>query len=113
MEHGSKEYYKEQSKYWHNELIKCSKQRDELKQKLDDVVDLFNTHLYHKKAWSDNPYYDLVQRRLNQIVDGYPVETTRLQRMYSTEIEQVLKHKNLAECLFLLEKIQMDLEEDE
>ncbi|EHT8101750.1 hypothetical protein LUK89_002465 [Staphylococcus pseudintermedius] len=113
MEHGSKEYYKEQSKYWHNELIKCSKQRDELKRKLDDVVDLFNAHLHHKKAWSDNPYYDLVQRRLNQIVDGYPVETTRLQRMYSTEIEQVLKHKNLAECLFLLEKIQMDLEEDE
>ncbi|WP_340299187.1 hypothetical protein [Staphylococcus coagulans] len=86
---------------------------DELKRKLDDVVNLFNTHLYHKKAWSDNPYYDLVQRRLNQIVDGYPVKTTRLRRIYSTEIEQVLKHKNLAECLFLLEKIQMDLEEDE
>lgn len=50
MEHGSKEYYKEQSKYWHNELIKCSKQRDELKRKLDDVVDLFNTHLHHKKS---------------------------------------------------------------
>ncbi|WP_353418200.1 hypothetical protein PYH71_08860 [Staphylococcus delphini] len=66
-----------------------------------------------KKAWSDNPYYDLVQRRLNQIVDGYPVETTRLRRLYSTEIEQALKHKNLAACLFLLEKIQMDLEEDE
>lgn len=49
MEHGSKEYYKEQSKYWHNELIKCSKQRDELKRKLDDVVDLFNAHLHHKK----------------------------------------------------------------
>lgn len=109
--YDSKEYYKEQSKYWHNELIKCSKGRDDLKRKLDDVVDLFNTHLYHKKAWSDNPYYDLVQRRLNQIVDGYPVETTRLQRMYSTEIEQVLKHKNLAACLFLLEKIKMDLEE--
>ncbi|MDK3667909.1 hypothetical protein O0A02_00445 [Staphylococcus pseudintermedius] len=86
---------------------------DELKRKLDDVVDLFNTHLYHKKAWSDNPYYDVVQRRLNQIVDGYPVRTTRLRRIYSTEIEQVLKHKNLAECLFLLEKIKMDLEEDE
>ncbi|PCF45060.1 hypothetical protein [Staphylococcus delphini] len=113
MEHGSKEYYENQSEYWHNELIKCSKERDELKRKLDDVVDLFNTHLYHKKAWSDNPYYDLVQRRLNQIVDGYPVETTRLRRLYSTEIEQALKHKNLAACLFLLEKIQMDLQEDE
>lgn len=106
MEYCSKEYL-------YNELIKCSKQRDELKQKFDDVVDLFNTHLYHKKAWSDNPYYDLVQRRLNQIVDGYPVETTRLRRIYSTEIEQVLKHKSLAACLFLLEKIKMDLEGEE
>lgn len=36
--------------YLYNELIKCSKQRDELKRKLDDVVDLFNTHLHHKKS---------------------------------------------------------------
>lgn len=99
--------------YWYNELIKCSKERDDLKRKLDDVVDLFNAHLHHKKAWSDNPYYDVVQRRLNQIIDGYPLKTTRLQRLYSTEIEQCLKNKNLDECLFLLEKIQMDLEEDE
>lgn len=96
-----------------NDVADLRNERDELKRKLDDVVDLFNTHLYHKKAWSDNPYYDVVQRRLNQIVDGYPVKTTRLRRLYSTEIEQVLKHKNLAACLFLLEKIQMDLEEDE
>lgn len=113
MEHGSKEYYKKQSEYWFNELIKCSKERNDLKRKLDDVVDLFNTHLYHKKAWSDNPCYDIVQQRLNQIIDGYPVRTTRLRRIYSTEIEQVLKHKNLAACLFLLKKIKMDLEEDE
>ncbi|EJE4551687.1 hypothetical protein CRB13_001670 [Staphylococcus pseudintermedius] len=93
-----------------NDVADLRNERDELKRKLDDVVDLFNTHLYHKKAWSDNPYYDVVQRRLNQIVDGYPVETTRLRRLYSTEIEQVLKHKNLAACLFLLEKIKMDLE---
>ncbi|MDK4093130.1 hypothetical protein O0F75_11255, partial [Staphylococcus pseudintermedius] len=31
-------------------------ERDDLKRKLDDVVDLFNAHLHHKKAWSDNPY---------------------------------------------------------
>ncbi|MBM0375732.1 hypothetical protein EFT01_02805 [Staphylococcus pseudintermedius] len=55
--------------YLYNELIKCSKQRDELKRKLDDVVDLFNTHLHHKKAWSDNPYYDRVQQRLNKIME--------------------------------------------
>ncbi|EGQ4043521.1 hypothetical protein LUU05_002192 [Staphylococcus pseudintermedius] len=40
-----------------------------LKRKLDDVVDLFNTHLHHKKAWSDNPYYDRVQQRLNKILE--------------------------------------------
>ncbi|EGQ2931193.1 hypothetical protein [Staphylococcus pseudintermedius] len=113
MEHGSKEYYKEQSKYWHNELIKCSKERDDLKRKLDDVVDLFNAHLHHKKAWSDNPYYDRVQQRLNKILEGYPLKATRLRRLYSTEIEQALKNKDLSECLFLLEKIKMDLEEDE
>ncbi len=99
--------------YWYNELIKCSKERDDLKRKLDDVVDLFNSHLHHKKAWSDNPYYDRVQQRLNKIIDGYPVETTRLRRLYSTEIEQALINKDLDECLFLLEKIQMDLQEDE
>lgn len=55
--------------YLYNELIKCSKQRDELKRKLDDVVDLFNTHLHHKKAWSDNPYYDRVHQRLNKIME--------------------------------------------
>ncbi|EQA7682850.1 hypothetical protein ACX812_001094 [Staphylococcus pseudintermedius] len=113
MEHGSKEYYKEHSNYWHNELIKCSKERDDLKRKLDDVVDLFNSHLHHKKAWSDNPYYDRVQQRLNKILEGYPLKATRLRRLYSTEIEQALKNKDLSECLFLLEKIKMDLEEDE
>ncbi|MBU7229220.1 hypothetical protein [Staphylococcus pseudintermedius] len=112
MEHGSKEYYENQSEYWHSELIKCSKQRDDLKRKLDDVVDLFNAHLHHKKAWSDNPYYDKLQNELNKILDGYPVETTRLRHLYSTEIEQALKNKDLSECLFLLEKIKMDLEED-
>ncbi|EJG5544102.1 hypothetical protein JL879_12175 [Staphylococcus pseudintermedius] len=84
-----------------------------LQRKLDDVVDLFNAHLHHKKAWSDNPYYDRVQQRLNKILEGYPLKATRLRRLYSTEIEQALKNKDLSECLFLLEKIKMDLEEDE
>lgn len=94
--------------YWN-----AKKERDDLKRKLDDVVDLFNTHLHHKKAWSDNPYYDRVQQRLNKIMEGYPLKATRLRRLYSTEIEQALKNKDLSECLFLLEKIKMDLEEDE
>ncbi|PCF44518.1 hypothetical protein B5C06_01235 [Staphylococcus delphini] len=107
------EDYKSERDTLINDIADLRKERDEVKRKLDDVVDLFNTHLYHKKAWSDNPYYDVVQRRLNQIVDGYPLKTTRLQRLYSTEIEQCLRNKNLEECLFLLEKIKMDLEEDE
>ncbi|HGH0879514.1 TPA: hypothetical protein ACJHIY_000466 [Staphylococcus pseudintermedius] len=40
-----------------------------LQRKLDDVVDLFNTHLHHKKAWSDNPYYDKLQNELNKILE--------------------------------------------
>lgn len=96
-----------------NDVAKLRKERDDLKRKLDDVVDLFNAHLHHKKAWSDNPYYNRVQQRLNEILGGYPAETTRLQRLYFTEIEQALKNKDLSECLFLLEKIKMDLEEDE
>ncbi|WP_404952622.1 hypothetical protein P3K44_05085 [Staphylococcus pseudintermedius] len=108
--------------YWdakkeRDELImsnhKVIQDNTKLKRKLDDVVDLFNTHLYHKKAWSDNPYYDRVQQRLNKILEGYPLKATRLRRLYSTEIEQALKNKDLSECLFLLEKIKMDLEEDE
>ncbi|PCF70786.1 hypothetical protein B4W72_11810 [Staphylococcus delphini] len=62
MEHGTKEYYKMQSKYWYNEATKFLNECDVIKDKLDKVVDLFNTHLYHKKAWSDNPYYDKVQK---------------------------------------------------
>ncbi|MDE9804597.1 hypothetical protein O0G79_07140 [Staphylococcus pseudintermedius] len=40
-----------------------------LKRKLDDVVDLFNAHLHHKKAWSDNPYYDKLQNELKRILE--------------------------------------------
>ncbi|MTV23801.1 hypothetical protein [Staphylococcus delphini] len=50
-------------------IIQLEKERDELKRKLDDVVELFNTHLYHKKAWSDNPYYDKLQNELNKILE--------------------------------------------
>ncbi|EGQ1303561.1 TPA: hypothetical protein K8107_000302 [Staphylococcus pseudintermedius] len=40
-----------------------------LQRKLDDVVDLFNAHLHHKKAWSDNPYYDKLQNELKRILE--------------------------------------------
>lgn len=113
MEHGSKEYYKMQNKYWYNEATKFLKERDIIKDKFDKVVDLFKTFIYHKRKVSNNSIYDSLEIKLNQILDGYPVKTTRLKRMYLTEIEQALINKNLDECLFLLEKIQMDLEEDE
>ncbi|MBU3873841.1 hypothetical protein [Staphylococcus coagulans] len=43
-------------------------QRDKLQRKLDEVVELFNTHLAYKKAWSDNPYYDKLQNELNRLL---------------------------------------------
>ncbi len=44
-------------------------QRDKLQRELDEVVDLFNTHLAYKKAWSDNPYYDKLQNELNRLLE--------------------------------------------
>ncbi|UXR54358.1 hypothetical protein MUA72_08785 [Staphylococcus schleiferi] len=52
-----------------DDITKLRKERDDLKRKLDDVVDLFNTHLAYKKAWSDNPYYDKLQNELNRILE--------------------------------------------
>ncbi|MTV23028.1 hypothetical protein [Staphylococcus delphini] len=66
-----------------NDISDLRKERDELitsnhkviqdnaklQRKLDNVVELFNTHLYHKKAWSDNPYYDKLQNELNKILE--------------------------------------------
>ncbi|ENY5558857.1 hypothetical protein ACFZL5_001087 [Staphylococcus pseudintermedius] len=61
--------YKEQRDSLITDVADLRNQRDKLQRKLDDVVDLFNTHLHHKKAWSDNPYYDRVQQRLNKIME--------------------------------------------
>ncbi|HHW5132823.1 TPA: DUF3310 domain-containing protein [Staphylococcus pseudintermedius] len=64
--------------YWdakkeRDELImsnhKVIQDNTKLKRKLDDVVSMVNAHLHHKKAWSDNPYYDRVQQRLNEIME--------------------------------------------
>lgn len=52
-----------------DDITDLRNQRDKLQCKLDDVVDLFNTHLHHKKAWSDNPYYDKLQNELNRILE--------------------------------------------
>ncbi|EGQ0387249.1 hypothetical protein NM915_001984 [Staphylococcus pseudintermedius] len=69
MEHGSKEYYKEQSKYWHNELIKCSKERDDLKRKLDDVVSMVNAYITAERAYSGESAYNLLENELNRILE--------------------------------------------
>ncbi len=52
-----------------NDIANLRKERADLKRKLDDVVDLFNTHLAYKKAWSDNPYYDKLQNELNRLLE--------------------------------------------
>ncbi|AZB66506.1 hypothetical protein CVM49_12270 [Staphylococcus pseudintermedius] len=69
MEHGSKEYYKEQSKYCHNELIKCSKERDDLKRKLDDVVSMVNAYITAERAYSGESAYNLLENELNRILE--------------------------------------------
>ncbi len=52
-----------------NDIDNLRKERDDLKRQLDEVVELFNTHLAYKKAWSDNPYYDKLQNKLNKILE--------------------------------------------
>ncbi|MFH0717364.1 hypothetical protein WMC59_11285 [Staphylococcus delphini] len=52
-----------------NDISELRKERDELKQKFEDVVELFNTHPAYKKAWSDNPYYDKLRNELNRILE--------------------------------------------
>ncbi|MEJ7541966.1 hypothetical protein [Staphylococcus intermedius] len=52
-----------------NDITGIRKERDKLQRKLDEVVELFNTHLAYKKAWSDNPYYDKLQNELNKILE--------------------------------------------
>ncbi|WP_245393564.1 hypothetical protein [Staphylococcus coagulans] len=51
-----------------NNIAELRKERNDLKHQLDDVVDLFNTHLAYKKAWSDNPYYDKLENELNRLM---------------------------------------------
>ncbi|MBT2834307.1 hypothetical protein [Staphylococcus coagulans] len=51
-----------------DDITKLRKERNDLKHQLDDVVDLFNTHLAYKKAWSDNPYYDKLENELNRLM---------------------------------------------
>ncbi|WP_179299996.1 hypothetical protein [Staphylococcus delphini] len=50
---------------------------------------------------------------MNETLIGYQPDKNKIKRLYATEIEQALKNKDLNECLFLLKKIKMDLEEVE
>ncbi|HAR5756202.1 hypothetical protein [Staphylococcus coagulans] len=89
-------------------------QRDKLQRKLDEVVSMVNSYITAERAYSGDGAQNLLENELNRILDGDLVsEQNKYNRLYSTEIEQALKNKNLYECLFLLEKIQMDLEEGE
>ncbi|WP_353419822.1 hypothetical protein PYH66_05510 [Staphylococcus delphini] len=109
-----------------NDIAGIRKERDELlmsnhkviqeyaklQRKLDDVVDMVNAYITAKKAYSGGSTYNLLENELNRILDGDLMsKQNKFKRLYSTEIEQALINKNLDECLFLLEKIKMDLEE--
>ncbi len=61
--------YKEQRDSLITDVADLRNQRDKLQRKLYSVVELFNTHLAYKKAWSDNPYYDKLQNKLNKILE--------------------------------------------
>ncbi|WP_428701075.1 hypothetical protein [Staphylococcus coagulans] len=112
------EYTIEQVKSERDSLIKdianLRKERDNLKRKLDEVVNMVDSYITAERAYSGDGAQNLLENELNRILDGDLVsEQNKYNRLYSTEIEQALKNKNLYECLFLLEKIQMDLEEGE
>ncbi|MBZ8174770.1 hypothetical protein [Staphylococcus delphini] len=55
--------------YLYNELLKCSKERDELKQKLDDVVDMVNAYITATKAYSGESTYNLLENELKRILE--------------------------------------------
>lgn len=106
--------YKEQRDSLITDVADLRNQRDKLQRKLDEVVSMVNSYITAETAYSGDGAQNLLENELNRILDGDLVsEQNKYNRLYSTEIEQALKNKNLYECLFLLEKIQMDLEEDE
>lgn len=55
--------------YWYNELIKCSKERDDLKRKLDDVVSMVNAYITAERAYSGESAYNLLENELNRILE--------------------------------------------
>ncbi len=63
------EKYKQRCDSLIDDITELRKERYKLQHKLYIVVELFNTHLAYKKAWSDNPYYDKLQNELNRILE--------------------------------------------
>ncbi|MDU0381726.1 hypothetical protein [Staphylococcus pseudintermedius] len=69
--------------YWYNELIKCSKERDELimsnhkviqdntklQRKLDDVVGMVNAYVTAERAYSGESAYNLLENELDRIME--------------------------------------------
>ncbi|EHV5248516.1 hypothetical protein P1M98_001721 [Staphylococcus pseudintermedius] len=84
MEHGSKEYYENQSEYWFNEASKFVKQRDiliddnanlrnqrdKLQRKLDEVVSMVNAYITAERAYSGESAYNLLENELNRILEN-------------------------------------------
>ncbi|QQJ84288.1 hypothetical protein DJ466_10105 [Staphylococcus pseudintermedius] len=83
MEHGSKEYYENQSEYWFNEASKFVKQRDiliddnanlrnqrdKLQRKLDEVVSMVNAYITAERAYSGESAYNLLENELDRIME--------------------------------------------
>ncbi|MEM5613978.1 hypothetical protein AAHB43_05435 [Staphylococcus pseudintermedius] len=83
MDHGSKEYYENQSEYWFNEASKFVKQRDiliddnanlrnqrdKLQRKLDEVVSMVNAYITAERAYSGESAYNLLENELNRILE--------------------------------------------
>ncbi|REI27987.1 hypothetical protein DOS79_07145 [Staphylococcus felis] len=52
-----------------SDIDKLRKQRDELKRKLDDVVDIVNAYITAEKAYSGDNAYNLLENELNRILE--------------------------------------------
>ncbi|NCJ14452.1 hypothetical protein [Staphylococcus pseudintermedius] len=51
------------------QLVDVSKERDDLKRKLDDVVSMVNAYVIATKAYSGESAYNLLENELNRILE--------------------------------------------
>ncbi|HEC2149851.1 TPA: hypothetical protein R1942_000362 [Staphylococcus delphini] len=61
--------YKEQRDTLINDVADLRNERDELKRKLDDVVDMVNAYITAAKAYSGESTYNLLENELKRILE--------------------------------------------